>query len=142
MLIIMTTAIILSVLQSVNFNVKILTTFSDGFKALQKNRVATDMSDFHSSLSISDSVVSSTSHAINFSNESEYENLTIHLEDLVIKSGDFMFKNKRDRCKALEHTKNIIEMYNVTICNTGNVTLTVHGCFNMSIKKLTCSNIT
>ena len=33
-------------------------------------------------------------------------------------------------------------MYNVTICNTGNVTLSAYGCFNMSIEKLTCSNIT
>ena len=32
-------------------------------------------------------------------------------------------------------------MYNVTICNTGNVILSVHG-FKMSIEKLTCSNIT
>ena len=33
-------------------------------------------------------------------------------------------------------------MYNVTICNTGNVTLSVHGCFNISIEKLMCSSIT
>ena len=64
------------------------------------------------------------------------------MKDLVIKSGDFMFKNKRDRCKPLEHSKDIVEMYNVTICNTGNVTLSLHGCFNMSIEKLMCSNIT
>ena len=64
------------------------------------------------------------------------------MKDLVIKSVDFMFKNKRDRCKPLEHSKDIVEMYNVTICNTGNVTLSLHGCFNMSIEKLMCSNIT
>ena len=33
-------------------------------------------------------------------------------------------------------------MYNVTICDIGNVTLSVHGCFNISIEKLTCSNVT
>ena len=33
-------------------------------------------------------------------------------------------------------------MYNVTICNTGNVTLSVHGCFYMSIERLTGSSIT
>ena len=129
-------------IKSVNFNVNILTTFSDGFKALQKNVVARDISDFHLCLSISDSVVSSTSHAVNFSDESEYENLTIHMKHLIIKSGDFIFKNKRDRCEPSEHIKDIIEMYNVTICNTGNVTLSVHGCFNMSIEKLTCSDFT
>ena len=64
------------------------------------------------------------------------------MEDLIIKSGDFIFENKRDRCEPLEHIKDIIEMYNVTICNTGNVTLSAHSCFNMSIEKLTCSNIT
>ena len=129
-------------IMSVDFNVNILTTFSDGFKALQKNVVARDISDFQLWLSISDSVVSSTSHAVNFSDESEYENLTIHMKDLVIKSGDFIFKNKRDRCEPSEHIKEIIEMHNVTICNTGNVTLSVHGCFNMSIEKLTCSDFT
>ena len=64
------------------------------------------------------------------------------MKDLVIKSGDFTFENKRYRCKPLEHVKGKIEMYNVPICNTGNVTLSVQGCFNMSIEKLTCSNIT
>ena len=33
-------------------------------------------------------------------------------------------------------------MYNVTICNIGNVTLSIHGCFNISVEKLTCSNVT
>ena len=128
-------------IKSVNFNVNILTTFSDGFKAVQKNVVARDISDFHLCLSISDSVVSSTSHAVNFSDESEYENFTVHMKDLVITRGDFIFKNKRDRCEPSEHIRDIIEMYNVTICNTGNVTLSAHGCFNMSIEKLTYSNI-
>ena len=64
------------------------------------------------------------------------------MKDLVIKSGDFTFENKRDRCKHLEYIKDIIQVNNVTICNTGNVTLSVHGCFNMSIEKLTCSNMT
>ena len=64
------------------------------------------------------------------------------MKDLVIKSGDFTFENKRYRCKPLEHVKGKIEMYNVPICNTGNVTLSAQGCFNMSIEKLTCSNIT
>ena len=64
------------------------------------------------------------------------------MKDLVIKSGDFTFENKRDRCKHLEYIKDIIQMNNVTICSTGNVTLSVHGCFSMSIEKLTCSNTT
>ena len=64
------------------------------------------------------------------------------MKDLVIKSGDFVFENKRDRCEPLEHIRDIINMYTVTICNTGNVALRVHGCFKMSIEKLTFSNIT
>ena len=129
-------------IKSVDFSINILTTFSEGFKTLQKNVVVREMSGFQLWLSISDSVVSSTSHAVKFSDISEYENLTIHMKDLVIKSGDFIFENKRDKCKPLEHIKDIIKMQNITICNTGNVTLSVHGCFNMSVEKLSCSNIT
>ena len=129
-------------IQSVDFSVNILTTFSEGFKTLQENVFVREISGFQLRLSISDSIVSSISHAVKFSDISEYENLTIHMKDLVIKSGDFMFENKRDKCKPLEHIKYIIEMYNITICNTGNVTLSVHGCFNMSVEKLRCSNIT
>ena len=122
-------------IKPVDFSVNILTTFSEEFKTLQENMFVREISGFQSWFSISDSIVSSTSHAVNFSDISEYENLTIHMKDLVIKSGDFMFENKRDKCKPLEHIKDIIEMYNVTICNTGNVILSVHGCFNMSIEK-------
>ena len=104
--------------------------------------VARDTSGFPLRFSISNSIVSSTSHALNISDISELENLTIHMKDLVIKSGDFTFENKRDRCEPLKHIKDIIEMYNVTICSTGNVTLSVHVCFNMSIEKITCINIT
>ena len=53
-----------------------------------------------------------------------------------------MFKNKRERCQPMEQIKNIIEMNNVTICNAENMALSVHGCFNVSIEKLVCSNIT
>ena len=129
-------------ISSVNFNVNILTTFSQGFKILNKNLVVQKKFVFHLWVSISDSIVSSTSHAVNFSDTSEYENLTIHMKDLVIKSGDFMFKKKRHRCETSEGSRDVIEMYNVTICNTGNVTLSVHGCFNMSIEKLRCTNVT
>ena len=129
-------------IKSVDFSVNIFTTFSEGIKTSQKCVFVREISGFQLWLSISESTVGSTNHAVNLSGISEYENLTIHLRDLVIKSGDFLFENKIDKCKPLEHIKDIIEMYNVTICNTGNVTLSVHGCFNMSIEKLTCSNIT
>ena len=121
-------------IQSVDFSVNILTTFSEGFKTLQENVFVREISGFQLRLSISDSIVSSVSHAVKISDISEYDNFTFHMKDLVIKSGDFMFENKRDKCKPLEHIKDIIEMYNVTICNTGNVTLSVRGCFNMSIE--------
>ena len=129
-------------IKSVNLYVNILTTSSGRFKTSQKNVVTRDTSGFQLWLSVSDSIVSSTSHAVGFSDISEYDNLTIHMEDLVIKRGDFIFENKRGKCEPLKHIKDIIEMYNVTICNTGNVTLSAHGFFNMSIEKLTCSNIT
>ena len=127
-------------IKSVNFHTNILTTFSESLKDLQKNAIVGEISGFQLWLSISDSIV--TSHAVNFSDISTYENLAINMKDLVIKSGDFMFENKRERCEHSEHITDIIEMYNVTICNTGNVTLSVHGCFNISIEKLTCNNIT
>ena len=129
-------------IQSVDFSVNILTAFSKGFKTPEENVFFREISGFQLRLSISDSIVSSVSHAVKISDISEYDNFTFHMKDLVIKSGDFMFENKRDKCKPLEHIKDIIEMYNVTICNTGNVTLSVRGCFNMSIEKLRCSNIT
>ena len=129
-------------IKSVNLYINILTTSSGGFKTFQKNVVARATSGFQLRLSILDSIVSSTSHAFNFSDISEYDNFTIHMKDLVIKRGDFMFMSRKERCEPLEHIKDIIEMNNVTICNTENVTLSVHGCFNMSIEKLTCSNIT
>ena len=128
-------------IKSVDFSVNILTTFSEGVKTLQKC-VFVRVSGFQLWVSISDSTVGSANHAVNLSDILEYENLTIHMKNLVIKSGDFLFENKRDKWKPLEHIKDIIEMYNVTICNTGNVTLSVHGCFNMSIEKLTGSSIT
>ena len=53
-------------IKSVNLYVKILTTSSDRFKTFQKNVVARDTSGFQLWLSISDSIVSSTSHAVNF----------------------------------------------------------------------------
>ena len=129
-------------IKSVNFHINILTTFSESLKALQKNVIVGEISGFQLWLSISDSIVTSTSHAVNFSDISAYENLAINMKDLVIKSGDFMFENKRERCEPLEHITDTIEMYNVTICNTGNVTFSVHGCFNISIENLTYTNIT
>ena len=129
-------------IKSINFYTNILTTFSEGLKTLHKNVIVGEISGFQLWLSISDGIVSSASHAVKFSDISKYKNLAINMRDLVIESGDFMFENKRERCKPFEHIANIIEMYNVTICNTGNVTLSVRGCFNMSIENLTCSNIT
>ena len=64
------------------------------------------------------------------------------MKNLVTKNGNFMFGHNGDRCEPLEHIKDTIEMHSVTFCNTGNVRLSVHGCFNMSIEKLTCRNNT
>ena len=42
----------------------------------------------------------------------------------------------------MEHVKNIVEMNNVTVLNTGIVALSINGCFNISLNKLTCVNLT
>ena len=52
-------------IQSVNFNVNILTTFSEEWKAPPKKATVGNTSDFQLALSISDSVISSPCHAIN-----------------------------------------------------------------------------
>ena len=96
-------------IKSVNFNVNILTTLTEA------------ISGFHLSLSISDSTISSPSHAVNFSNVKGYEKVSIQMKDLVIQNGVFMFKNKRDRCQPIEQIKNIIDMSNVTIFNAENI---------------------
>ena len=129
-------------IKSVNFNVNIFTIFSEGYKSLQKEVVVRNISGFQLSLSISDSIISSSCHAINLTDISGYENVSIHMKDLVVENSGFMFQTRRERCEDTEHIKNTIEMNNVTICNTENVTLSVNGCFNVSIEKLTGSNIT
>ena len=117
-------------IKSVNFNVNILTTLTG------------NISCFHLSLSISYSIISSPGHAVNFSDVSGYKNVAIQMKDLLIQNGVFMFKNIRERCQPREQIKNIIEMNNVTFCNAENIALSVHGCFNVSIEKLMCSNVT
>ena len=57
--------------KSVNFNVNNLTTFSKGFKTLQKNVIIR----VQLWLSIFDSIISSTGHAVNFIDTSAYEKL-------------------------------------------------------------------
>ena len=94
-------------ISSVNFNVNILTTFSQGFRTLNKKLLVQMKFVFQLWVSISDSIVNSKSHAVNFSDISEYEDLTMHMKDLVIKSGDFMFEKKRDRCETSEHSRDM-----------------------------------
>ena len=128
--------------KSVNFNVNILTTFSEGCKALQRNVVVGNISGFQLSLSISDSIIRSPFHAINLTDISRYEKVSIHLKNLEVVSGDFMFQTRSERCEHKEYIKNTVEMNDVRICNAGNVTLSVNGCFNVSVEKLMCSNFT
>ena len=75
----------------------ILTTFSEGIITLQEYVFVRELTGFQLWVSISDSTVDSTNHAVNLSDILEYENLTIHMKDLVIRSGDFLFENKRGR---------------------------------------------
>ena len=93
-------------------------------------------------LSITDSIISSPNHAVNLTNLSGFEHVSIHVKDSIIQNGRFILKNKRGICKPTEHVRNIVEMSNVTIVNKGFTRLNVIGCFDVSINKLNCSNIT
>ena len=129
-------------IKSVNFNVNILTTFSEGDRTLSKSVAVGDTIGLQLGLSISDSIISSPCHAINVTYMSRSDNVSVHFKNLVIQNGDFMFETRRGKCKPMQHIKNTIEMNNVTIHNTENVALNFNGCFNVSIQKLMWSNIT
>ena len=116
-------------IKSVNFNVNIFTALYEGKR-------------HPLSLSITDSIISSPNHAVHLTNLSGYENVSILVKDSIIQNGRFILNNKRGSCKPLEHARNIVEMSNATIVNKGIVGLRVSGCFNVSINKLKCSNIT
>ena len=70
-------------IKSVDFSVNILTTFSEGIITLQEYVFVREISGFQLWVSISDSTVGSTNHAVNLSDILEYENLTIHMKDLI-----------------------------------------------------------
>ena len=129
-------------IKSVNFEVNDLRTLSERFQSLKKNVVDEDKSSFPLSLSIVDSNISSPCHAINLSSILGYENVSVHMKNLVIENGDFSFKSKTGICKPMVHIESVIEISNVTFCNTENTVLTISGCFNVSIDKLTIRNIT
>ena len=61
----------------------ILTTFSEGIITLQEYVLFREISGFQLWVSISDSTVGSANHAVNLSDILEYENLTIHMKDLI-----------------------------------------------------------
>ena len=128
-------------IKSVNFNVNIFTDFSEGCKTIGRNML-NNVSDCRLFLSISDSIISSPGHAVNLSDLLGYENVFIYVKDSVIQSGRFIFKNKRESCKPTEDVKNIVEMNNVTVLNTGIAALNFNGCFNISFNKFICSNVT
>ena len=92
--------------------------------------------------SISNSIINSPCHAISLSDLTGYENVSIHVVDSIIQNGRFVFQNKRKNCKPTEHIKNIIEMNNVTVLNTGIAALSANGCFNISFNKIMCYNLT
>ena len=116
-------------IRSVNFNVNIFTALYEG-------------KGHPLSLSITDSIISSPNHAVHLTDLSGYENVSIHVKDSIIQKGRFVFKNERKSCESREHIKNIVKMNNITIANKRIVAFNVNGCFNVSISKLKCSNIT
>ena len=128
-------------MKSVNFHVNIFSTFSEGYRYTGKNMFG-DISGCPLFFSISNSIINSPYHAINLSDLTGYENISIHVEDSTIQNGKFVFQNKRKSCEPTEHIKNIIQMNNVTVLNTGIAELSVNGCFNISFNKIMCYNIT
>ena len=116
-------------IKSVNFDVNIFTALYEGKR-------------YPLLLSIADSIISSPNHAVNLTDLSGSENVSIHVKDSIIRNGRFILKNKTGICKPMEHVRNIVEMSNVTIVNKGFTGLNVIGCFDVSINKLNCSNIT
>ena len=128
-------------MKSVNFHVNIFSTFSEGYRYTGKNMFG-DISGCPLLFSISNSIINSSYHAINLSDLTGYENVSIHVEDSIIQNGKFVFQNKRKSCEPTEHIKNIIQMNNVTVLNTGIAALSANGCFNISFNKIMCYNIT
>ena len=128
-------------IKSVNFNVNIYTAYSKGYKSIGKN-MSSDIPVCPFLLSISNSIISSPSHAVNLSDLTGYENVSVRVEDSIIENGRFMFENKRESCEPTEHVKNTVEMNYVTFLSSGIVALSVNGCFNVSFNKLTCRNLT
>ena len=128
-------------IKSVNFNVNIFSSFSERYRSTGKN-IFGDESGCPLFLSISNCIIRSPTHAVNLSDLSGYEKVSIHITDSIIQNGRFVFQNKRESCEPTEHIKNIIEMNNVTVLNSGIVTLSANGCFSMTFNKLTCCNLT
>ena len=81
-------------IKSVNFNVNIFTAFSEEYKTIGKGTFEY-ASGCLVSLLISDSIISSPSIAVNLSDASGSENVSIHVEDSIIQSGRFIFNNKK-----------------------------------------------
>ena len=79
--------------ESVNFNVSFFTALSEGYKTIGRNMFG-DISGYPLSLSISDSIISSPSHAVNLSDLSGYENVSIHVEDSVFKVAHLYLRTK------------------------------------------------
>ena len=128
-------------IKSVNFHVNIFSTFSEGYRYTGKNMFG-DISGCPLLFSISNSIINSPCNAINLSDLTRYENVSIHVENSIIQNGRFVFKNQRKICEPTKHVKNIIEMNNVTVLNTEIAALSANGCFNISFNKIMCYNIT
>ena len=94
-------------IKSVNLNVNILTTFVEGFKTLRKDVVVENISDSQLSFSNSNSIIISPCHAVDLTDTSWYQNVSVHI----------MFQTRKVRDEHMEHIKDTIEIDNVTICN-------------------------
>ena len=101
-------------IRPVNFIVNIFTDFPEEYKTIGEN-IFEDITGSPLSLSISDNIINSPSLAVNLSALSGYKNVFTHVEDSIIQSGRFIFTNKGESFKPMEHIANIVEMNNVFI---------------------------
>ena len=126
---------------SINFNVKIFATVPA--KSISaRTKVLRNVSLSPLLLSISDSTIRSHSDLINLGNLSGYENVSICVKDSIIENGALVFDNKKEICTREDRVRNKIEMINVTFSNVKDILLFVNGCFDVSLEKFMCTNIT
>ena len=95
-------------IKSANFIVNIFNDYPEEDKSIGKN-IFEDITGSLLSLSISDNIINSPILAVNLSDLSGNKNVFIHVEDLIIQSGRFMFKNKGESTAFSRNPRNTLQ---------------------------------